>query len=329
MNIANEKNQGLYTAYPFSGIPTFIRTNYIRDQKEFDNTDFDIAIMGVPFDEGMPFIPGARFGPRGIREQSLRFSKKGYYNVDEDKIFLAKELQENRIVDLGDIAVVPTDIEGSIKKTSEMVRKVLHKKALLIVLGGDHSITFPVLAGYDALGEDFHVVQFDSHPDYSDINPGFEYTNSHPFRHIRQMKYVKSLTQVGIRSVRSFNVRDSIADGNRVVSMTEFRKIGPDGVAKLIPEGESCYVSIDIDALDCSLVPGCVSAEPNGLMFAELRDSLAAIAKHNRVVGFDLVEVAPPLDIPTKITSFIGTQIVVEFLGRICDQPYWKERYES
>lgn len=324
-----EKSQGLYTAYPFSGIPTFMRMNYIRNNEEFNNTNFDIAVLGVPFDEGMPYLPGARLCARGIREQSLRFSKKGFYNFDEDKIFLTKELQEDRIVDLGDVNIVPTDIEGNLKKVTETVRKVLRKKAFLIALGGDHSISYPVVAGYDALGEPFHVIQFDAHPDYSDASPGFEYTNSHAFKHIHKMKHVMSLTQVGIRSVRSLNVRDSVADGNRVVGMKEFRKIGPQGVAELIPEGEACYVSIDIDALDCSLVPGCVSAEPNGLMFAELRDSLAALANRCKIIGMDLVEIAPTLDIATNVTSFLGAQIIIEFLGRICDQPYWKQRYEK
>lgn len=323
------KSQGLYTAYPFSGIPTFMRMKNIRDEQEFEDAIFDIGILGVPFDEGMPFLTGTRFGPRAIREQSLRYNKRGYYNIDKEKVFLTKELQENRIVDLGDVNIIPTDIEGNLTRITEAVEKALSKKALLVTLGGDHSISYPVVRGFDALGEDFHVIQFDAHPDYSEPSPGFEYTNSHPFRHIRQLKHVKSLTQVGIRSVRAFNVPDSIEDGNRVVGMKEFRAIGPQGISELVPKGEACYVSIDIDALDCSLVPGCVSAEPNGLMFDELRDSLAAIAKHCRVIGFDLVEIAPPLDVPTKITSFIGTQLIVEFLGRICDQTYWKERYKD
>lgn len=320
--------QGLYSAYPFAGIPTFMRMDYVKDE-DLEEAEFDIGVLGVPFDEGMPFISGTRFGPRAIREQSLRYNERGYYNIDEDKIFLTKELQEERIVDLGDINIIPTDIEGNIQRTTEKVRKILEKDALLVTLGGDHSITYPVVAGFDVLDEDFHVVHFDAHPDYSEISPGFEYTNSHPFRHIKKLPYVKSLTQIGIRSVRAFNVRDSIADGNRVVGMREFREIGPEGIAELIPEGEKCYVSIDIDALDASLVPGCVSAEPNGLMFHELRDALAGIAKRGHVIGLDLVCIAPPLDVPTKITSFIGTQLIVEFLGRICDQPYWKERYKK
>jgi agmatinase len=82
-------------------------------------------------------------------------------------------------------------------------------------------------------------------------------------------------------------------------------------------------VSLDIDVLDLPLVPGCVSAEPNGLLYAELRNTLFALAEHAEIVGFDLVEVNPLLDVGTGITSYLAAHTMVEFLGRICDQPRW------
>lgn len=328
MNTLEQK--GFYTAYPYSGIPTFLRSREIRTIDELKSTPFDIAVLGVPFDEGMPYLPGSRFCARGLREQSLRYNKRGYYDIDEDKIYLAKELQEDRIVDLGDVPTVPCDIEGNLKKTTGIVREVLKKDnhPLFVGMGGDHSVSNPLIAGFDVLDKPIHVVQFDSHPDYAECSEGFVYTNAHPFRHVANMKHVKSLTQVGIRSVRAFNARDSIADGNTIVTMKKFHKIGPQGVAELLPEGEYCYVSIDIDALDCSLVPGCPSAEPNGMKFDELTESLAALAKRMHIVGFDLVEVAPEMDVGNKITSYLATMLVVQFMGQICDQPYWKARYQ-
>ena len=328
--IATEQ-KGFYTAYPFSGIPTFLRSRELRTIEEMKATDFDIAFLGVPFDEGMPYLPGSRFCARGLREQSLRYNKSGYYDVDEDKVYLAKELQEDRLVDLGDVPVVPCDVEGSVKKTTDIVREVLRKEnhPLLVGLGGDHSVSNPLIQGFDVLDEPIHVVQFDSHPDYAEYSDGFTLTNAHPFRHVAGMEHVKSLTQVGIRSVRAFNARDSRADGNRIIGMKEFRKLGSEGVVATLPAGEPVYISIDIDVLDCSLVPGCVSAEPNGMMFAELTDTLAAIARHNCIVGFDLVEVAPEIDVGNKITSYLGTMIIILLLGQICDQPYWKARYEE
>ena len=88
-------------------------------------------------------------------------------------------------------------------------------------------------------------------------------------------------------------------------------------------------MSLDIDVLEMSLVPGCVSAEPNGMAYAELRDTLFALAEHTEIVGFDLVEVNPLLDVATGITSYLAAHTILEFLGRICDQSRWVARRDE
>jgi agmatinase len=108
--------------------------------------------------------------------------------------------------------------------------------------------------------------------------------------------------------------------------MGEFREIGGQGVAEILPRDAACYISVDIDVLDISLVPGCVSAEPNGMNYAELRDTLAALTTHTNVIGFDLVEVNPQLDVGTGTTSYLAAHTVIEFLGFLCSQPRWAER---
>ena len=311
--------------YPFAGLVSFLRSDVCTD---LDQLDADIAVMGAPTDEGSPFMPGARFGPRGIREHSLRFGKEGYYDGEAERMFFEYEMVNRRIVDVGDADVLPTNVEDTFENITTMTRKILDRGALPVVLGGDHAITFPVVRAYS---EPLHVVHFDAHIDYSPFVHGFEFTNSHAFRHIYHMDHVKSLTQVGIRSLRNRKewVDDSVNDGNRVIGMEELGRMGADGMAALIPKGEPCYVSIDIDVLDLPLVPGCVSAEPNGMTYAELRDALIALAKHTEIVGFDLVEVNPQLDVGTGITSYLAAHTVLEFLGHICDQPAWAARREA
>ncbi len=317
-------NMGSLT-YPFAGLVSFLRSDVCTD---LDQLDADIAVMGAPTDEGSPFMPGARFGPRGIREHSLRFGKEGYYDGEAERMFFEYEMVNRRIVDVGDADVLPTNVEDTFENITTMTRKILDRGALPVVLGGDHAITFPVVRAYS---EPLHVVHFDAHIDYSPFVHGFEFTNSHAFRHIYHMDHVKSLTQVGIRSLRNRKewVDDSVNDGNRVIGMEELGRMGADGTAALIPKGEHCYVSIDIDVLDLPLVPGCVSAEPNGMTYAELRDALIALAKHTEIVGFDLVEVNPQLDVGTGITSYLAAHTVLEFLGHICDQPAWAARREA
>jgi agmatinase len=304
------------------GIPSFLRSEICTN---LDSMDADIAVMGAPTDEGSPFLPGARFGPRGIREHSLRFGPRGYFDQDENKVFLERELTNGRIVDVGDADVLPTNVEQTFANITDLTRRILDKNALPVVLGGDHAITFPVVRAYD---EPLHVIHFDAHIDYAPFMHGFEYTNGHAFRHIYHMDHVESLTQVGIRSLRNNreHLQDSVNDGNRVIGMSETRELGGPGIVEPIPRDANCYVSIDIDVLDLPLVPGCVSAEPNGMTYSELRDALVAIAEHTNVVGFDLVEVNPQLDVGTGITSYLAAHTILEFLGHICDQPRWAAR---
>lgn len=309
--------------YGFTGITTFMRSEFVK-QESLKEKKPDIVVMGVPFDEGAPFMPGSRFGPRSIREHSLRFSKDGIYDHQKDKIVLGEALANNRMVDIGDVKVIPTDVEGTFDRISKTVKKVMQQGSLLLTLGGDHSITYPIIRAIDT---PHHVVHFDAHTDFLPIRPGFEHTNSHAFTHISGMSHVKSLTQIGYRSIRESSGIDSRDAGNRVIGMDEFRDIGPQGVAETIPKGEAVYVTIDIDVLDSSIVPGCVSAEPDGLLYRELRDSLRAVAERNEVIGFEIVEVSPQLDVGTGITSYIAANTIIEFLGQISEQPWWKNRY--
>ena len=306
-------------SHAFAGLVSFLRAPICHD---LDNIDADIAIMGAPTDEGSPFMPGSRLGSRSIREHSLRFGNDGYFDHDSDKVFLKYELENNRIVDVGDADVIPADVEGTFKNITDLTRMVLNSGAIPVVLGGDHAITFPVVRAYNT---PLHVIHFDAHIDYSPFIHGYKYTNSHAFRHIHHMDHVKSLTQVGIRSVRNkkSQIEDSENDGNRVIGMKEFYEMGPNGMSTLVPKEAPVYVSIDIDVLDLPLVPGCVSAEPNGMTYAELRDSLAVLAQHANIIGFDLVEVNPQLDVGTGITSYMGAHTIMEFMGQICDQPRW------
>jgi agmatinase len=306
---------------PFVGIPSFLRAAICTNLGQLDA---DVAIMGAPTDEGSPFMPGSRFGPRAIREHSTRFvvGGPGYYDPQARRRFLEHEMEHGRLVDVGDADVLPTNVVDTFHNITGMTRTILDRGAMPVVLGGDHAVSFPIVR---AFSEPLHVVHFDAHLDYAPFIHGLELTNAHAFRHITRMPHVRSLTQVGIRSLRNTQemLEDSLRDGNRVVTMEEFRDASYRAIVDSVPPNARCYVSLDIDVLDLPLVPGCVSAEPNGMQYAELRDTLFALAEHAEIVGFDLVEVNPQLDVGTGITSYLAAHTIVEFLGRICDQPRW------
>jgi agmatinase len=314
--------------FPFVGIPSFLRSPVAHD---LAGLDADVAVLGVPTDEGSPFMPGSRFGPRAIREHSLRFvtDPPGFFDPQERRRFLEREMRENRIADVGDADILPTNPADTFANVTAATRAILDAGALPVIVGGDHAVTFPVVRAFDeaALGP-LHVVHFDAHLDYMPFVHGISMSNQHAFRHIRQMANVATITQVGIRSIRGTEgmLADSLRDGNRVVTMEELRDVTVAGLVEALPENARVYVSIDIDALDLPLVPGCVSAEPGGLRYEELRAALFALAEHTDVIGFDLVEVNPMLDVGTGVTSYLAAHTIVEFLGRICAQPRWTAR---
>jgi len=317
-------DDGFRLNQPFVGIATFLRSPICDN---LDTLDTGIAVMGVPTDEGSPFMAGSRMGPRALREHSLRFGQggKGYYDPEHRKQYLETEMSQKMITDLGDVDIWPADIKQTFDNTTEMTRKAREGCDLLVVMGGDHAITYP---GVRAIEEVFYVIHFDAHADYAPFIHDLQFTNGHAFRHIAPMPNVKNLIQAGIRSLRHSEemIEDSIVQGNDVVTMAQFYEMGPEGLAALVPEGAKTYVSIDVDVLDISLVPGCVSAEPNGMKYSELRDTLDAIARRTEIIAFDFVEVNPQLDVGTGVTAYLGAHVMVEFLGRICEQPWWVEK---
>ena len=301
--------------YPFVGIPTFLRAP-VADSAE----GVRLAVLGVPFDEGSPFIPGSRFGPRGIREQSMRFASAPDSRFDVRTGGRLLDLEPDELVDLGDVAVVAADPATTAANVTAAVREVVAAGAVPVVLGGDHSITLPIVRALDG---PLHVVQFDAHLDYAEAHGSNRYSNAHAFRPISRMETVARLTQVGIRSLRTEAglYRASLADGNRIVPPDKLRSLGPGGLAALVPDGARCYLSVDVDVLDMALVPGCVSAEPGGLSYAELRDAVVAVAARANVVGIDLVEVNPGIDTPGGATAYLAAHLLVEALDTIARGP--------
>lgn len=299
--------------YPFVGVPTFLRAPLV-DSAEGSR----FGVLGVPTDEGSPFIPGSRFGPRGIREQSMRFASAAdsRFDVRTGRRLLDFEVGGREIVDVGDVSVVAADPPTTAANITAAVGAIIAAGAVPVVLGGDHSITHPVVLAFDG---PLYVVQFDAHLDYARPEGTDRYSNAHAFRQISTLDAVAGLVQVGIRSLRTVAglYRDSLADGNRIVPPAELRELGPAQLAELLPEGARCYVSIDVDALDMALVPGCVSAEPGGLTYAELRDAFVAIAGRADIVGLDLVEVNPMVDTAGGATSYVAAHLLVEVLDAI------------
>lgn len=299
---------------PFVGISTFAKRPYVAD---WGAIDADIAILGAPFDGGTQFRPGARFGPRSVREASTLFSfgHAGAYDHEDDATYLGADV---RIVDIGDADIVHTDTTQSHANIAAGVRAILDAGALPVTIGGDHSINIPCIDAFDGRG-DIHILQIDAHLDFVDERHGVRNGHGNPMRRAAEKPYVTGLTQVGIRNVSS-TARDGYEAaremGSDILSVRQARALGPAALAARIPRGARVYVTLDIDGFCPSIAPGTGTPSHGGFLYYEVLELLQQIAQAHEVVGIDLVEVAPAYD-PTDATSILAAQILLNFLGFI------------
>jgi agmatinase len=297
---------------PF-GVASFLKAPLVQPDGDWSA---DVAFLGIPFDQATGFRPGTRFGPRAIRDISVRLSslsaegRPGYYDLRSGETRAACSF-----VDTGDVDILPLLWEKSFDAITQSVAAILSKKALPLIVGGDHSVTFPIMRAYEGHGP-ITVVQFDAHLDYRDDAGGVRYGHGNVLRRVRELPFVEKVVALGIRSLRTRREdRDAHAQhGNLIVPSWDIHAKGPDGIADLLPRNRNVYITFDIDGLDPGIAPGTGTPEVGGLSFEQARRLLELIVGNNRLVGFDLVEVNPSLDV-SQITALLGLQIMVETVG--------------
>ncbi len=300
---------------PFVGISTFGKYPY---QEDWDNIKADVAVLGAPFDFGSQFRSGARMGPRGIREASTLFSfgHAGAYDHEDDITYLPSDT--TNIVDLGDADIIHTDTIKSHQNIKLGVKKILHSKAIPIVLGGDHSVNIPCIDAFEDVSE-FHLIQIDAHLDFVDERHGVRFGHGNPMRRASEKSYVTGMTQIGIRNVSS-TAKDGYVDarskGSSIFSVRQYREMGINKIVDTIPKNKNYYITIDIDAFDPSIAPGTGTPSHGGFYYYEVLELLDMIIQRGDVIGMDLVEVAPDYDL-TFSTSTLAAQLLMNAIGRI------------
>lgn len=294
---------------PFHGIPTFLRLPASRD---LDGVD--VAIVGIPFDSGTSYRSGTRFGPRKIRESSLMIW--GFNRVLN--IAPAKAL---KIVDYGDIGVIPVDIRATMENITKDTKAILEQDVKVLALGGDHSISLPLLRAHAAKYGELAVIHFDSHPDTWDEEfDNQPYSHGTPYRRAIEEKLIdpKAYIQVGIRGPIS-GAADITETEEMGVNIQTIEKVLDGGIPAAIDEihktigDRPVYVSLDIDAVDPAFAPGTGTPEVGGLSSYQMLQLVRGLQGLN-IVGFDLVEVSPPYD-HSEITSILAANLAFEFLS--------------
>ncbi len=299
---------------PFVGISTFAKKPYVQD---WSAIRADAAILGAPYDFGTQFRPGARFGPRAVREASTLFSfgHAGAYDHEDDATYLGPEVT---IVDIGDADIVHTDTVKSHANIETGVRAILDAGALPVVIGGDHSINIPCVKAFRGRG-DIHVLQIDAHLDFVDERHGVRMGHGNPMRRAAEQPHVTGLTQLGIRNVSS-TAREGYEAARRmgsdILSVRQVRSLGTEAVLGRIPPGARLYVTIDIDAFCPSIAPGTGTPSHGGFLYYEVLELMQGVARTHEIVGLDLVEVAPDYD-PSGSTAILAAQLLLNTLGFI------------
>jgi agmatinase len=298
---------------PFVGHCTFGKQ---PPHLDWDAINADVAILGAPFDMGTQYRPGARFGPRAIREASTLFSfgHGGAYDFEDDVTYLPAD--QVSIVDIGDADMIHTDTIKSHDNIEFGVRKILKAGALPVVLGGDHSVHIPCIRAFDDQPP-VHIIHIDAHLDFVDERHGVRYGHGNPLRRASEMAHVTGFTQMGIRNVSSSNREDydaARAAGSDILSVRDVRRLGRDGVLERIPADVRYYLTIDIDGFDPSIAPGTGTPSHGGFLYYEMLEILQGLTAKGDVVGIDLVEVAPDYD-HTGSTAFLAAQLLMNVLG--------------
>jgi len=292
----------------FVGVRTFLGAPY---NTNLDKLDADFAVLGVPFDEGTWGQPGERYGPREMREASQEYNHdltEGFYYIDGDRTVL----KGKRWVDTGDIEVWPTVPAQTNDKVTDAVKKILAHKAFPIVIGGDHSISYPSLRAFD---KPLTLIHIDAHLDTWGGAPGNLDHASWVMR-AATLPNVKKIIQIGMRGLAN----DPEAIGNarkihtQIITAEELHRRGVAWVLAQIPASESIYISFDVDSMDPTLAPGTGTLEPGGLSFAEIDDLLTGIPSKGKLAGMDIMEVNPLRD-PSGRTAQTAIRLLIDTLG--------------
>jgi agmatinase len=305
----------------YVGPATFANLPWITDPAELRARAVDVAIVGAPFDDMVTHRSGARFGPRAIREAQ-------YSSGSLNSLQLGVEpFEVLTVVDAGDANIVPARHERSHAMIYRKVLEVARTGAIPIILGGDHSITWPsatALAEVRRPGS-IGIVHFDAHADTAPDSHGQIASHGSPMRQLIESGAVKgkNFVQVGLRGY--WPSPDVLAwmraQGLRYHFMTEIEDRGADAVvadaiAEALDGPDAIYLSIDIDVVDPGLAPGTGTPEPGGMLTRELLRAVRQIVGAVDLAGMDIVEVSPPYDW-AESTAMIANRVALEAISAL------------
>ena len=296
----------------YAGVATLLRRPLASDP-----SGVDIALIGVPYDGATENRPGARHGPREVRNMSS-FTRSIHH------VTHVNPYEVCNIADLGDVNFSnPFELQQCFADITDFYRKIFEAGAMPLSVGGDHSISFPILRAV-AAERPVGMVHIDAHTDTSDHEFGHKFTHGTPFRRALEEGLLdpKRTIQIGIRGAQNSEEswRGSEDAGIRVMYMEEFTSIGVeatlDEVRHVVGRGPT-YISFDIDSIDPAFAPGTGTPEIGGMTTIQAQALIRGLAGLN-LIGGDMVEVSPPFD-PSGNTAIVGATILYEIACVMAD----------
>ncbi len=300
----------------YAGINTFLKMPYLEDVNKVG--DYDVAVMGVPFDIGTTYRSGTRFGPQAIRRISALYQTYNY----EIGVDLREQL---KIADIGDVFTI-ANIEKSFDQISKAVSHVMSKGTMPVILGGDHSIGYPCLRGVaENIEGNVGIIHLDRHADIQEKDMD-ERMHTTPWFHATNIKNAPpaNLVQIGIGGwqVPRAGVKVARERGTTIMTINDVDSLGIEKVAEMALEtawkgAKAVYLSFDIDSVDCGFVPGTGWPEPGGFLPREALKLMQLIAKEG-ICAMEVVEVAPAYDI-SDTTALLAARAVLDVLATMVD----------
>jgi len=288
------------------GIATFMRLPHIPDPSELD-----VALLGIPFDGGTTYRPGTRFGPRRIREQSVQIRPW-------NPVLHVNPFQKCRVADFGDFSVNPLSIEDTFQRIEKQMAPLLAAEVRPISVGGDHSISLPLLRAAAKKHGPVALIQFDAHNDLWDQYFGCRYSHGTPFRRAIEEGLIREgeFLQVGLRG-QVYGEDDFEFAKQHQVRMITAEEFHAGGLAPVRNElaafrGKPVYVTLDIDCVDPAFAPGTGTPQVAGFTSYQIIELVRAL-QGLQIVACDLVEVSPPYD-NGEITSLLAANLLFEML---------------
>ena len=278
-----------------------------------------VAVLGVRHSEPYghdPFPNDQSKAPCAIRAMSASFCYNAAHWDFDVGADLASSLPSH--VDMGDVAFDGGDYGAYAASVTARVRHVWKQGAQLVVLGGDHGVTIPIVDALDAIGEPVHILHVDAHLDWREEVGGVRRGYSSPLQWASKLKAVSGMTQIGLRAIGSARQREvqaARAFGSHLFGAEQIHAEGMDPVLATIPAGRPVYLTIDADGLDPTEMPAVMAPTPGGIYFRQLAPLLRTVARRNRIVGMDIVEIAPSYDFVNGLTSIAAGRLILNVLG--------------